>query len=201
MRQQENIEALSALMPDYMGFIFYPKSPRFVGDHLTPEMTRQIPTSIKKTGVFVNLGTQDILKTCERFKLNTVQLHGKESPDQCKAIKNHGLEVIKAFSLKSLDEIDQTTPYEEVCDFFLFDTPTIQHGGSGKKFDWFLLESLPTKKPFFLSGGIEEQDAETLIDNCPVRPFAVDINSRFEIEPGLKDIESIQRFMKTIRQQ
>lgn len=201
MRQKENIEALSALMPDYMGFIFYPKSPRFAGSHLTPEITRQIPASIKKTGVFVNLGIQDILDICNKFNLNTVQLHGKESPDQCREIKDQGLEVIKAFSLKSMEEFDKVSEYEESCNFFLFDTPTKQYGGSGKKFDWSLLKTLPSQKPFFLSGGIEEKDADTLLDNCPVIPFAVDINSKFEVVPGLKNIESIKRFMKTIRKQ
>lgn len=201
MRQKENIEVLSALMPDYMGFIFYSKSPRFAEDHLTPEIAKQIPASIKKTGVFVNLGNQDILDICQKYSLNAVQLHGKESPQQCLAIKERGLEVIKAFSLKSMEVVDQISAYEEACDFFLFDTPTRQYGGSGKKFDWTLLEALPSGKPFFLSGGIEENDAETLIDNCPVRPYAVDVNSKFEIEPGLKDIESIKRFMENIRKQ
>ncbi|WP_232526525.1 phosphoribosylanthranilate isomerase [Marinilabilia rubra] len=201
MRQQENIEALTALGPDYMGFIFYSKSPRFAGGFLTPKIIKQIPESIKKTGVFVNLKNQDILEICKNLSLNTVQLHGKESPEQCRAIKNLGLEVIKAFSLNSMEEIDQIMAYEEVCDYFLFDTPTRKYGGSGKKFDWSLLKALPSEKPFFLSGGIEENDAETLIEDCPVSPFAVDINSKFEIEPGLKNIESIERFIKTIRKQ
>ena len=201
MRAKQNIEALSALRPDYMGFIFYPPSPRFAGDILTPEIAENIPSSIKKTGVFVNLETQTILGICKKFNLNAVQLHGKETQKQCRDLKIKGLEVIKAFSLKTREDLNQLSVYEEVCDFFLFDTPTMHHGGSGRKFDWSLLQSLPTPKPFFLSGGLEESDAETLLKNCPVRPYAVDINSKFEIKPGLKNIESLKRFIKTIRTQ
>jgi phosphoribosylanthranilate isomerase len=199
MRQAQNIKELIQLTPDYIGFIFYPKSPRFAGEILDSKVTFGIPANIKKTGVFVNSDLEYIIKTCEKFKLNTVQLHGKESKNLCQNIKNHGYEVIKAFSIKSDEEINKITDYNEDCDFFLFDTPTAQYGGSGRKFDWSLLANTKIEKPFFLSGGIEENDAKTILNACPVKPYAIDINSRFEVAPGLKNIESVARFINEIR--
>jgi phosphoribosylanthranilate isomerase len=199
MRQAQNIKELVHLSPNYIGFIFYPKSPRFAGKILDSEITSDIPANIKKTGVFVNSELEYIINICEKFKLNTVQLHGMESKNLCQNIKSHGYEVIKAFSLRSDEDINKITDYHKSCDFFLFDTPTSLYGGSGRKFDWSLLANTKIEKPFFLSGGIEEDDAEIILNYCPVKPYAIDINSRFEIAPGLKDIKSVAKFINGIR--
>ncbi len=201
MRDHQNILDLAKLEPDYMGFIFYPKSPRFAGNILNPETTALLPEAIHKTGVFVNANAQTIKDTCKIYNLNTVQLHGNESIDLCMELKEEGLEVIKAFSLKQHSDIEITNQYKDVCDLFLFDTPTAQYGGSGKKFDWSILEGIHLSRPFFLSGGIENGDASGILKDCPIRPYALDINSKFETAPGFKDIASVEQFIKTIRQQ
>ncbi|MGM0376957.1 MAG: phosphoribosylanthranilate isomerase [Bacteroidota bacterium] len=199
MRLRQNIEEVGGHIPDYMGFIFHPGSPRFAGSILQPEVTAAIPDPIRKTGVFVNTSTQYIDETCKNYDLNTVQLHGEETPQQCSELKELGYEVIKTFSLKNRDDIERTNPYSQSCDFFLFDTPTVKHGGSGKKFDWSVLSGARIERPFFLSGGIEEADAETILNNIPVQPYAIDINSRFETNPGMKNAEAVGRFIQSIR--
>lgn len=201
MRHRQNILDLVKVKPDYIGFIFYPKSPRYAGSILKPETTALIPEEIRKTGVFVNADSETIKETCRKFSLNTVQLHGTESSTQCRELKNEGYEVIKAFSLKSEDDIKKTEDYKETCDFFLFDTPTHQFGGSGQKFDWSILADFEPARPFFLSGGIENADASGILKECPVTPYALDINSRFETAPGLKNIATVEQFINAIRQQ
>ena len=199
MRQSRNISELIDLAPDFIGFIFYERSPRYAGTILTPDITSQIPAHVKKTGVFVNAPLEHIIKTCEKYNLNTVQLHGEETPQMCRDIQNKGYEVIKSFALKTTADLEQTTPFADCCDFFLFDTPTAEYGGSGKKFDWSVLHGTKIERPFFLSGGIEEADAATILDECPQKPYALDINSKFETAPGLKNIESVGLFMDVIR--
>jgi len=201
MRLRQNIEEVARDIPDYMGFIFHPGSPRFAGNILQTEVTAALSDQIRKTGVFVNASTQYIDETCKKYKLNTVQLHGIETPQQCREFKELGYEVIKTFSLKNKEDIEQTSAYSQNCDFFLFDTLTIKHGGSGKKFDWSVLSGATIERPFFLSGGIEEADAETILNDIPVQPYAIDINSRFETHPGIKNAEAVGRFIKTIRGQ
>lgn len=198
-RQSENIGELTDLAPDFIGFIFYEKSPRYAGNILTPDITRRIPAHVKKTGVFVDATLEYMVETCEKYSLNTIQLHGKETPNICRYLQNKGYEVIKTFSLKTAADIEKTAAYTDCCDYFLFDTPTAKHGGSGKKFDWTVLDGAKIERPFFLSGGIEEVDAATILDECPLEPYALDINSRFETVPGFKDIEAVRRFMDIIR--
>jgi phosphoribosylanthranilate isomerase len=200
MRHRQNILDLVKLKPDYIGFIFYPKSPRYAGPILKPETTALIPEFIRKTGVFVNADSEEIKKICQTFNLNTVQLHGKESTDQCFELKEEGYEVIKAFSLKDEEDIKKTEDYKDVCNFFLFDTPTHQYGGSGQKFDWSIITGFEPALPFFLSGGIENADAPKILKECPITPYALDINSRFEVAPGLKNIATVEQFITTIRQ-
>ncbi|MGQ1890766.1 phosphoribosylanthranilate isomerase [Thermophagus sp. OGC60D27] len=200
MRDQRNIEALIALKPDYIGFIFYPQSPRYAGNILNSSTVKGIPSTIKKTGVFVNADTHSIVSTCQKYHLNSVQLHGKETPLQCRELQKEGLEIIKAFSLKQTSDLKITDDYHDSCHYFLFDTPSAKHGGSGQKFDWSVLSQFNADKPFFLSGGIGESDAKAIIQHCPVQPYAVDINSRFETAPGMKNIEAIARFLSAIKQ-
>lgn len=199
MRQEQNIYEIARLRPDYMGFIFYPDSPRYAGDTLTPAITAKIPDTIHTTGVFVNAPTSWIESICKKFTLNTVQLHGKESPEQCRELQEKGYEVIKTFSLTKKEDLRNTRNYRSYCDFFLFDTPTYKYGGSGKKFDWSVLEHFEADRPFFLSGGIEARDAPTIINETPLQPYALDINSRFETHPGEKDTQMVDRFIKHIR--
>jgi phosphoribosylanthranilate isomerase len=201
MRHSQNIKDLVQLSPDYIGFIFYEKSPRYAAPILKPEITRDIPKQIKKTGVFVNEPLKRMLSVCEKYTLNTVQLHGNEPAETCHELQKQGYEVIKTFSLKTPADIEKTRAYSDFCNYFLFDTPTNAHGGSGRKFDWSVLREVTPEQPFFLSGGIEEGHAFTILKEVPREPYALDINSRFETAPGLKNIESIKQFMTIIRKQ
>ena len=195
MRSPENITSLSALGPDYMGFIFWEHSKRFVSD-VTPEL----PHSIKKTGVFVDASVEYILDTIANHQLQALQLHGKESPDFCKKLKATGLEIIKAFHLGKSFEFSDLGAYESVCDYFLFDTKGELPGGNGTRFDWSILRDYPAAKPFFLSGGIgpEDQNAIASIINLNLPIYAVDINSKFEDNPALKNVELIKEFKATL---
>ena len=191
MRSPENIIYLAKIMPDYMGFIFWENSKRFVSNS-TPDLVEPI----KKVGVFVN-ARLDFIKECiEAHKLQAVQLHGNESPERCSKLRENNVEVIKAFSVQEKFDFSKIMIYESVCDYFLFDTKGGLPGGNGLHFDWTLLEDYPSKKPFFLSGGIGPNDyvaiASIIKLNLPL--YAVDINSKFETEPGFKNIQSIKDF-------
>lgn len=194
MKYRENIEAIAGLQPDYMGFIFYEKSKRnFEG--IIPE----IPKSIKKTGVFVNEYPEIVVSLVEEYQLKAIQLHGDESPEYIKGLKSHLLnktEIIKVFGVKDEFDFHDLQPYLELVDFFLFDTKGKERGGNGVKFNWKVLEKYPFEKPFFLSGGIGIEDAVQLkeIKSTKLPIFAVDINSKFEIEPGLKDTNKVKSF-------
>lgn len=200
MRWAGNIEALSKLNPDYMGFIFYAPSPRYAGEILTEAVTEAIPPEIKKTGVFVNGHEEIILKTAQRFHLNAVQLHGNETPDLCRRLQLEGLEVLKALHPEKLKNQALMTEYASVCNFFLFDTPTAQHGGSGIKFNWSVLKEYHDNVPYFLSGGIGPDDLESIESMADIKPIGLDINSRFEVEPGLKNIPLIEAFIRKLRE-
>ncbi len=196
MRDPQNIAALSALFPDYMGFIFWEPSKRFVS-----QITPALPSSIKKTGVFVDQSPDHILEIAALHQLQALQLHGKENPRDCQLLRATGLEIIKAFSIDHAFDFDALTPYESVCDYFLFDTKGPLPGGNGRRFDWSVLKRYPSQKPFFLSGGIGPKDHKAIASiislNLPL--YALDINSRFETVPGLKNIESIKAFKAKIQ--
>jgi phosphoribosylanthranilate isomerase len=188
MKFPENILEVGTLLPDYMGFIFWEKSARYF-DVVIPEL----PKSIKKTGVFVNESVETIVEKVIKHDLQAVQLHGNESVLFCTALKNalpENIEIIKVFSILDNFDFEKLKPFESVCEYFLFDTKGKLPGGNGTAFDWKILENYPSSKPFFLSGGIgiDEVDAvkEILKTNLPV--YAIDINSKFEITPGLKNI-------------
>ncbi|NBS19643.1 MAG: phosphoribosylanthranilate isomerase [Flavobacteriia bacterium] len=188
--------ALSALSPDYMGFIFWEPSKRFVS-----QITPALPSSIKKTGVFVDQSPDQILEIAALHQLQALQLHGKENPRDCQLLRATGLEIIKAFSIDDAFDFDALAPYESVCDYFLFDTKGLLPGGNGRRFDWSVLKRYPYQKPFFLSGGIGPEDHKAIASiislNLPL--YALDINSRFETAPGLKNIESIKAFKAKIQ--
>jgi len=201
MRDAENIRQLVKLKPDYIGFIFYEKSPRYIGKQVPAEILDLIPSDIKKVGVFVNATEREIKDAITRNSLNMIQLHGNESPEMCQILRMAGVQVIKAFPVDKNFDFHSIQRYRESCAFYLFDTKTPNYGGSGMKFDWTLLDRQNFTKPVFLSGGIGLEDAENIINLNNKDIKVVDINSRFEIEPGLKDIEKVKEFIKIIRQE
>jgi phosphoribosylanthranilate isomerase len=198
MQNRQNIEALIQLPIDYIGFIFYPQSPRYVGKALDAETIRRIPSHIKKTGIFVNATLNEVLRVASDNSLDCIQLHGNEIPDYCIALKEKGYEVIKAFKAEPEQLTCETSAYRYACDYFLFDTPTLTHGGSGQKFDWKILGQQKLSLPFFLSGGIGPGDADAIKSLEFQGLYGIDLNSKFEIEPGLKNIEQIKIFLKEI---
>lgn len=195
MQKPANIAIVATLKPDYMGFIFYPKSPRYAGA-LDPAA---LPDNVRRVGVFVNASLSEIESTAKRYGLHSIQLHGSESPETCQTLRNKGYEVIKAFGIETTDDFQQAMPYEGFCDLFLFDTRTPAHGGSGQRFDWRLLDRYNGKIPFLLSGGISSDNAEEILNIEHPCFYGIDLNSRFEIEAGLKNTGLLERFIKTIR--
>jgi len=197
MRMAANIAAVAGLQPDYLGFIFYEKSPRLISD-VSAELIRYIPAEIKTVGVFVNEELEKVKDKVNLLKLKAVQLHGSESPEYIGALKSvfPTLEMIKAFGIDEDFDFSALAPYLKGADYFLFDTKTKAHGGSGKTFDWSVLDRYVYSKPYFLSGGIDLEHAPAIKEIKDERLYALDINSRFEIEPGLKDEAKIKEFIK-----
>lgn len=198
MREPENLKQVAALLPDFLGFIFYKESKRYCEGHITPELLAGLPPSIKKVGVFVNETTEVILALAAKYKLEVVQLHGRETPKQCQELKSAGLEVIKAFPVDDRFVFENTLLYERSCDYFLFDTKGDLYGGNGIPFEWELLQNYLSPKPYFLSGGLNLDNLQNL-DKVRPQPFAVDVNSGFEVEPGLKDVEQVRLLVEQIR--
>jgi len=196
LKYKENIEQVAALQPDYIGFIFYPKSKRFLGeDFVMPN----ISPNIKKVGVFVNATLEDIKEKVTTYKLDLVQLHGDESPEFCAQLKPI-VKVIKAFGIDNSFDFKILESYKNYCDYFLFDTKTNEYGGSGKQFDWSILKSYNNTVPFFLSGGLDLESINGLqLTTSNLQPFAIDVNSKFEIEPGLKEIKKIKLLITSLR--
>jgi len=198
LKNRDNLSAVAELQPDFIGLIFYPKSPRYAGD-LDPETLAKTAPEIERVGVFVNEDNLVIQDLAEKYGLTTVQLHGDESPEACASLRNSGLKVVKAFGLHSDFDFNSMRPYLPVCDLFLLDTKTASYGGSGEKFGWQILEKYPYRKPYLLSGGIGAEDAEKIKAlQLPHPPKGIDINSRFEIEPGLKNVEMIRGFINQL---
>lgn len=199
MRDSGNIRSISDLQPDYMGFIFYPGSGRYFGNDF--EVIRRIPENIKKAGVFVNEDPLKILEIATKCRLDLIQLHGSESPELCIQIRSAGYAVIKAIAVDDTFDFSLLSEYKNTCDYFLFDTKSIHHGGSGRKFNWDLIRSYDLDTPFFLGGGIGPGDAIALSDFSNEKFHAVDINSRFESKPGLKDVGLVEEFITSVRLQ
>lgn len=191
LKYPENIKQVAQLKPDYMGFIFYPKSKRFVGDDF---IMPTISPEIKKVGVFVNATASYIIDKVDEHKLDLIQLHGDENSGFCEVL-NHFIPVIKAFGIDGEFDFKILESYKSVCSYFLFDTKTKEYGGSGKQFDWELLEKYDNSLPFFLSGGIGLEEIDQF-ENLKIRKLnihALDVNSKFEVESGLKDIEKLKK--------
>jgi len=197
MKYAENIRAIAALQPDYLGFIFYYKSKRnFEGE------IPSIPKSIKKVGIFVDATVDFVNAKIKRYQLNVIQLHGDETPEYCQYFNKTNVAVVKVFSVGSKFDFSVLASYEEFVDYFLFDTKGIEKGGNGITFDWTLLENYPSQKPYFLSGGIGLESLSSLKEfkqskaakNC----YALDVNSRFEDYAGMKNADKLKVFKNTI---
>lgn len=196
MRVPDNIREVELAGADLMGFIFYPRSSRYAGDEPPAYLPR-----CRRVGVFVDESAEAILAIAEAWGLWAVQLHGSESPQTCRALRDRGLKVIKAFGVKDGSLPAGLTDYEECCDMFLFDTATAQHGGSGRQFDWQILHSYSGKVPFLLSGGIGMSAVDALRSFCHPLCIGYDVNSAFEISAGIKDAALIQQFISEIKKQ
>ncbi|MEO5997426.1 MAG: phosphoribosylanthranilate isomerase [Chitinophagaceae bacterium] len=203
MTQLDQVDQLKEIGATFAGFIFYPKSPRYVLRHLTTAQIKK-ENKVNKVGVFVNASIDSVLQMVDECRLHMVQLHGDESPKYCEKIADY-ISVVKAFRLSDNDHIEwMIKPYMGVCDMFLFDTEGAGYGGTGKKFNWDILQGSVIDKPFFLSGGIQPDDSHKLkgFANEPAANalFAVDINSKFEISPGVKDMDKIRKFVNELKE-
>lgn len=195
MKYTANREAVEKLPVDFLGFIFYPKSKRFVGENTEPGLFH---SDKPKVAVFVDENAFEILGLVKNLGFEYVQLHGKENPKTCRLLKNQGLKVIKAFNLNEDFDFVTLEAYSKSVNYFLFDTKTDLPGGSGKKFNWEILEKYQGKVPFFLSGGIGPEDVEAIKKLNHPQLFGIDLNSGFEDEPGVKNIEKLDEFIRRI---
>jgi phosphoribosylanthranilate isomerase len=197
------LEALDEMGVNLAGFIFYPKSPRYMVNKIPADYLRKFKGKIAKVGVFVNMPYEELMRTVEEYRLDMVQLHGDEIPRYCEQVSNY-ITVIKAFRLSDNDPIDwMAKPYDEACDMYMFDTLGAGYGGTGKKFDWNVLRNSNIDKLFFLSGGIESGDEEKLKmfakEDIAKKIFAVDINSKFEEGIGVKDLTKVRQFVENLK--
>ena len=204
MREAENIRAVEGLSVDLMGFIFWPKSSRYVS-----ERPSYLPSNCKRVGVFVDATIDDICQHYADYALDYIQLHGHETSDYIRALRvvngfPVGTRLIKAFNIATVEDLVQTKPYEGLVDYFLFDTKGKTVGGNGIQFDWSVLASYHGTTPFLLSGGIGPDDAERLrtlrvLDGFPIEKcVGIDLNSRFELAPGMKDATALQKFFNEL---
>ncbi len=192
----KQLQQLDGLDIDFAGLIFYKDSPRYAGDKLPKKEVKKADFDLKKTGVFVNPEMIDVLDAIDDYGLDVVQLHGDESAEMCEDLGTE-VEVIKAFRISGDEDIDAlVAPYDAVCDYYLFDTGGLKEsfGGTGKQFDWSILLRAKIEKPFFLSGGIGVEDAARVKAFKHPDFFGVDVNSRFETAPGVKDMSKVLQF-------
>jgi phosphoribosylanthranilate isomerase len=199
LRDAENITAIAALNPDFVGFIFYDQSPRFVGEDLNEEVVKAIPRSIRKVGVFVNASPDYILRNVKKFDFQYVQLHGTETPEYCRSLRNRGISLIKAFRVDESFNFSMLNNYKAHCDFFLFDAKGDQPGGNGITFDWSILSRYDNEKPFFISGGIGLDNLDQLAQLKDMKLYGVDVNSQVETAPGVKDVAKIKELISRLR--
>lgn len=198
MREAENIRAVEALGVDWMGFIFWEHSSRCVS-----QRPAYLPTRAKRVGVFVDASLDVVCQHVEAFGLDVVQLHGSESPAYLRDLRNAlagAVLIVKAFSIATRDDLSQTSLYEGLADYFLFDTKAQLVGGNGRKFDWSVLAHYDGSTPFLLSGGIGPDDASRLSAFSHPRLAGIDLNSRFEAAPALKNVELLKQFLYDIQQ-
>lgn len=201
MKYPQNIREISALVPDYMGFIKYDQSPRNFNCSIPP-----LDPTIKKTGVFVDATLDNIVEAIIENQFQAVQLHGEEPPGFCEAVRDQGVEVIKAFSIRDELDLKKIQSYQGKVNFFLFDTYGKAKGGNGVSFNWELIKDYSLETPFFLSGGIGLKEAEKIRQlfeyfvqsNKQHLFYAIDVNSKFESKPGYKKINELKEFRKNL---
>jgi phosphoribosylanthranilate isomerase len=194
LRDTENIREISALQPDFQGFIYYAKSPRFVGDNF------QIPTTTaKRVGVFVNESVDNVLKKVKQDRLDLVQLHGNEEPLAVKQLFGNGVQVMKVFSIDKDFDFNLVKPFVPFSKFFLFDTKTTSYGGSGKTFHWMLLNQYTHSTPFFLSGGLSPENIRGISQIKNPALYGVDVNSGVEDSPGIKNINKVKELISILK--
>jgi len=201
--QFKQLQQLEALNIDFAGLIFYKDSPRYMGNKITGKQIKDADFDIKKVGVFVDPGYSELLDAIDEYGLDIVQLHGNETPEMCEELSAE-VEVIKAFRIpgdKAIDIDEMVADYDAVCDYYLFDTAGLKEsfGGTGQQFDWGILKKAKIEKPFFLSGGIGSDDAAKIKAFSHPDFFAIDVNSRFELSPGLKDMAAILKFLQAFK--
>ena len=204
MRDAGNIREVEALLPPpstlnsqlLMGFIFWPKSSRFVS-----ERPAYLPVRCKRVGVLVDEEVENVCRFADDYALDYIQLHGKESPAYLSLLRNQledGKALIKAFNIATPADLSLTADYEGIADYFLFDTKGKSVGGNGEKFDWSVLSAYQGSTPFLLSGGIGPDDAERVNAFRHPRCIGIDLNSRFEVKPGVKDVTALARFLNEL---
>lgn len=200
LNNKENIETIVSVKPDFVGFIFYGPSKRYVfRNKLTADFLKEIPETVKKVGVFVDASFQEITETFNKYKLDYIQLHGNEDKAFCEQLFLKNIPLIKAFQVNDTFNFKELEAYQPFCDFFLFDAKGKLPGGNGIKFSWELLKNYSLQVPFFLSGGIRPDDVELIQSFHHEKLYGVDINSGFEQEPGIKNVNQIEIFKKTIK--
>ena len=199
MKYPENIANVASLGIDYMGFIFYRPSQRFIGDNFDAANLCGFSGKIRKTGVFVNESIINLCQIAENYELDYIQLHGNEPPDYCETVQSKGHVVIKAFSVGADIDFERLEAYESSSDYFLFDTPAECYGGSGITFNWQLLEKYNLKTPFFLSGGLGLHNIDQVLQLNHPMLYGLDFNSRLEIKPGLKNTHDIALLINKIK--
>jgi phosphoribosylanthranilate isomerase len=194
LKYSDNIKQIAELNPDYMGFIFFEGSKRFVGhDFVMPE----IQQGVKKSGVFVNAPQAFILENVKKHKLDIIQLHGDESPEYCEQLSK-SVSVIKAFGVDENFDLKVLNSYKPFCKFFLFDSKTESFGGSGKPFNWEVLKNYDNAVPYFIAGGMDLEEFRK-VEALNLKVYGIDVNSKFEIKPGYKDIIKIIQIKNNIR--
>ncbi len=198
MRLSANIRRVNSLAVDWMGFIFYPPSPRYL-----KRIPRYLPERAKRVGVFVDAAPHYVQSRVKQYGLHLLQLHGWETPDECRHLRETtGCPVIKAISISETTDFDHLHRYEGAADYFLFDTATTTRGGCGRQFDHRLLRHYKGKIPFLLSGGLGLDDVATVLEWQNHPQFAgIDLNSRFELRPGVKNVELLHHFLNTLKKQ
>ena len=199
LREAINLEQVAALNPDFVGFIFYDQSPRFVGEDLDADVVKTLPRSIRKVGVFVNASPDYILRSVKKYDLQYVQLHGNEAPDYCRSLQNRGVNIIKAFRVDGTFNFSMVHNYKAYADLFLFDAKGDQPGGNGHTFDWNVLANYDNEKPFFISGGIGLENLDQLEQLKGMKLYGVDVNSLVEVSPGVKDVAKVKALIDRLR--
>jgi len=207
LKESGNLESVSKFSPDFIGLIFYDKSPRFVNGALLEKQVRTLPGKILPTGVFVNESVNNILSFVKRYGLKAVQLHGAESADFCRELGDHldpDFLILKAFGLYEGFDFSILFPYQHLVNYFLFDTQSPVHGGTGKKFDWTLLEGYTLDNPYFLSGGIGLEEISALKEEIKEKSYfkhlaGLDLNSRLEDSPGMKNLNKVRMAIEEVK--